>query len=102
MSAAVVRRSVLPLGPPPAAISGGLRVKDRPAAERELAELLTRTSGVQVARRVEAGATTVDIVVPRAAVAAFLAGLPRIGSWRPDAAADALPGSVSITIRIAD
>src|SRR6185295_19419676 len=48
-------------------VVGRLTVKDRPAADRELAELVSRVGGAETGRRTEAGADTVDHVIPRAA-----------------------------------
>lgn len=83
-----------------APVVGRLTVKDRKAAERELAELLARVGGTETARRTEGGGATVDLVVPRAAYAAFAQGLARIGSWVPETAPAELPDGVPITLRI--
>ena len=81
-------------------VVGRLTVKDRQAADRELAELLARVGGAETARRADAGGATVDLVVPRAAYAAFAQGLARIGSWRPEREPAELPDGVPITLRI--
>ena len=81
-------------------VVGRLTVKDRQAADRELAELLSRVGGAETARRAEAGGDTVGLVVPRAAYPAFAQGLARIGSWLPETEPAELPDRVPITLRI--
>jgi hypothetical protein len=83
-----------------ASVVGRLTVKDRQAANRELAELLSRVGGAETARRAEAGGDTVGLVVPRAAYPAFAQGLARIGSWVPETEPPELPDRVPITLRI--
>jgi hypothetical protein len=85
---------------PSAQVVGRLTVKDRHAADRELAELLSRVGGVETARRAEAGGDTVGLVVPRAAYPAFAQGLAAIGSWLPETEPSELPDRVPITLRI--
>ena len=85
---------------PSVQVVGRLTVKDRPAADRELAELVSRVGGAETARRTEAGGDTVDLVIPRAAYPAFVEGLARIGSWRAEAKPAELPDRVPITLRI--
>jgi hypothetical protein len=81
-------------------VVGRLTVKDRQAANRELAELLSRVGGAETARRDEAGGDTIGLVVPRAAYPAFAQGLARIGSWVPETEPAELPDGVPITLRI--
>ena len=85
---------------PSAHVVGRLTVKDRQAADRELAELVSRVGGAETARRTEAGGDTVDLVIPRAAYPAFAQGLARIGSWLPETEPAELPDRVPITLRI--
>jgi hypothetical protein len=85
---------------PSAHVIGRLTVKDRQAANRELAELLSRVGGAETARRAEAAGDTVDLVIPRAAYPAFAEGLARIGSWRRETEPPELPDRVPITLRI--
>jgi hypothetical protein len=82
-------------------VVGRLTVKDRPAADRELAELVSRVGGAETGRRTEAGGDTVDLVIPRAAYPAFAQGLARIGSWQMETEPAELPDRVPITLRIA-
>ena len=81
-------------------VVGRLTVKDRHAADRELAELLSRVGGAETARRAEAAGDTVSVLVPRAAYPAFSQGLARIGSWLPETEPAELPDRVPITLRI--
>jgi len=85
---------------PSAHVIGRLTVKDRQAANRELAELLSRVGGAETARRAEGAGDTVDLVIPRAAYPAFAEGLARIGSWRRETEPLELPDRVPITLRI--
>jgi anti-sigma factor RsiW len=81
-------------------VVGWLTVKDRPAANRELRELLSRVGGAETARRGEGGGDTVHLVVPRAAYPTFAQGLARIGVWVPETEPPELPDRVPITLRI--
>jgi len=95
----------VPAAPQPAPsamriVVGRLTVKDPQAAQRDLAELLSRVGGAETARRAEAGGNTVGLVVPRAAYPAFVQGLARIGSWLPETEPSELPDRVPITLRI--
>lgn len=83
-----------------ARVVGRLTVKDRQAAHRELAELLSRVGGAETARHAEASGDTVGLVVPRAAYPAFAQGLARIGSWLPETEPPELPDRVPILLRI--
>jgi hypothetical protein len=81
-------------------VVGRLTVKDRLAADRELAELLSRFGGAEIGRHAQAGGDTVGLVVPRAAYPAFTQGLARIGAWLPETEPPELPDRVPITLRI--
>ena len=83
-----------------ASVVGRLTVKDRHAADRELAELLSRVGGAETGRHAQAGGDTVGLVVPRAAYRAFAQGLARIGAWLPETEPPELPDRVPITLRI--
>ena len=85
---------------PSADVAGRLAVKDRDAAERALGELLARSGGVVMARREEAGATVVEVAVPKAAYLEFSQGLARIGAWHPEGEASDLPPNVRVTLRL--
>ena len=85
---------------PSADVVGRLAVKDRDAAERALGELLARSGGVVMARREEAGATVVEVAVPKAAYLEFSQGLARIGAWHPEGEASDLPPNVRVTLRL--
>jgi Putative zinc-finger len=83
-----------------ASVVGRLTVKDRQAADRELAELLSRVGGAETGRHAQAGGDTVGLVVPRAAYRAFAQGLARIGAWLPETEPPELPDRVPITLHI--
>ena len=81
-------------------MGGRLKVTDRQRADRDLAELLSRLGGTETARRSEADAVVVDVIVPRTAYAAFANGLAQIGAWSPDIEPSELPAHVPVTLRI--
>ena len=86
-------------------VLGRLDVKDRPAAERGLAELLNRTGGREQGRRQELGATVVEVLVPEARYPEFLDGLSRLGSWSVEGQPTAQPTEppqLRFSIRIAE
>jgi hypothetical protein len=85
---------------PSAHLVGRLTVSDRQAAHRELAELLRHVGGAETARRADAIGEAIDVVVPRAAHAAFMQGLSRIGAWVPETEPAALPDRIPITLRL--
>jgi hypothetical protein len=85
---------------PSADVAGRLAVKDRDAAERALVELLARSGGVVMARREEAGATVVEVAVPKSAYLEFSQGLARIGAWQPEGGPSDLPPNVRVTLRL--
>ena len=86
---------------PAAHVVGRLTVKDRQAANRELAELLSRCRGGGDRSPHRGERDTVDLVIPRAAYPAFAQGLARIGSWLLGTEPAELPDRVPITLRIA-
>jgi hypothetical protein len=83
-----------------ARVVGRLTVKDRQAADRELAELLSRVGGAETGRHAEASGDTLGLVVPRAAYPAFTQGLARIGAWLPETEPPNLPDRVPVILRI--
>ena len=87
---------------PSADVAGRLAVTDRDAALRALVELLARTQGTEIARRPEAGATVVDVVVPATSYAEFSQGLARIGAWLPEGEPSQLPFRVRVTLRLTE
>ncbi len=87
---------------PPADVIGRLAVKDRGAAEHALTELLTRAGATIAARREEAGATVVEVIVPKSAYAEFSQGLARIGSWQPQGQPSELPTQIRVTLRLTE
>jgi len=85
---------------PSADVVGRLAVKDREAAERTLGEVLARSGGVVISRREEAGATVVEVAVPKTAYPEFSQELARIGTWRPEGEPSELPPNVRVTLRL--
>jgi len=72
-------------------VLGRLNVKNRPAAEQGLADLLARLGGSETGRRQEAGATVVEVLVPEARYADFVRGLTTLGTFTPEGQPAALP-----------
>jgi hypothetical protein len=72
-------------------VFGRLNVKDRPSAEKSLADLLTRLGGSETGRRQELGATVVEVLVPEARYADFVRGLTTLGAWSAEGQPTALP-----------
>jgi len=110
---AVPARPALPLAPAAPSVmstkqliapmvSGALTVKDRPQAERDLANLISRTGAREIARRQEGNATIVDVVVPQAGYADFLRELGGLGALRLDGQPDATAALVGLAVRISE
>ena len=86
-------------------VFGRLNVKDRPSAEKGLADLLTRLGGSETGRRQELGATVVEVLLPEARFADFVRGLTTLGAWTPEGQPSALPADppqLRFSIRIAE
>jgi Putative zinc-finger len=83
-------------------VSGALTVKDRSQAERDLANLISRTGAREIARRQEGNATIVDVVVPQAGYADFLRELGGLGALRLDGQPDATAALVRLAVRISE
>jgi hypothetical protein len=86
-------------------VLGRLNVKNRPAAEQGLADLLVRLGGSETGRRQEVGATVVEVVVPEARYADFVRGLTTLGAFTPESQPVALPTDPSqfrLSIRISE
>jgi hypothetical protein len=82
---AAKRQSVMP------GVLGRLNVKNRPAADQGLADLLARVGGIETGRRQEIGATVVEVLVPVARYADFLTGLTTLGVFTSESQPVALP-----------
>ena len=78
----------------------GIAVRDRDAAERDLAELIARVGGRETGRRREEEATIVEAVVPQPRYAEFTQSLARIGAWRVEAERPDLPAQVHVILRL--
>ncbi len=106
------RREALatPRAVPPAAfqalgvvsVTGRLVVSNRQAADREVAAILARVSGVESGRRTEGGALVLQVMVPGTAYPEFSNSLAGIGSWQPDSQPADLPPRLLLTIRITE
>ena len=86
-------------------VLGRLNVKNRPAAEQGLADLLARLGGSETGRRQELGATVVEVLVPEARYADFVSGLTTLGVFTPEGKPAALPTEspqLRLSIRITD
>jgi len=75
-------------------------VKDRDAAERDLAELIARVGGRQTQQRRDQDATIVEAVIPRERYAEFSQALATAGPWRVEAERTDLSGEVRATLRL--
>ena len=85
---------------PPADVVARVAVKDRDAAELELAALIARVGGSVTERRHEDEATVVEAVIPQPRYAEFSASLARIGPWRVEAERPDLPAQVRVILRL--
>jgi hypothetical protein len=86
-------------------VLGRLNVKNRPAAEQGLAELLARLGGSETGRRQEMRATVVEVLVPEARYADFVRGLTTLGAFTPEGQPAALPTDppqIRLSIRISE
>jgi len=84
----------------PSDVVAGIAVRDRDAAERDLAELIARVGGRETGRRREQEATVVEAVVPQARYAEFTQSLGRLGAWRVEAERPDLPAQVHVIMRL--
>ena len=85
---------------PPADVVARVAVKDRDAADRELAALIARVGGSVTQRRHEDEATVVEAVIPQPRYAEFSQSLARIGTWRVEAERPDLPAQVRVILRL--
>jgi hypothetical protein len=100
-----------PRGAPPAALGAKraapaadvvarVAVKDRDAAERDLAELIARVGGSVAERRREAETTVVEVLIPQPRYAEFTDHVARIGAWRLEAERPDLPTQIRVILRL--
>ncbi|HXA97851.1 MAG TPA: zf-HC2 domain-containing protein [Candidatus Dormibacteraeota bacterium] len=85
---------------PSADVIARAAVKDRDAAERELAELITRVGGTETQRRRDDALTVVEALIPEPRYAEFAQGLAQIGSWRVEAERADLPARVHVILHL--
>lgn len=82
-------------------IAGELAARtDLDQALVDLAAAITGAGGREVARRAEAGAVIVDLVVPRQAYPALARELERLGRWAPGPEPPALPDRLHVRVRV--
>jgi hypothetical protein len=86
--------------PPSADVVARVAVKDRDAAERELAGLIARVDGRQTQRRREDDATVVEALIPQSRYAEFSQALAAIGPLRVEAERPDLPSQVHVILRL--
>jgi hypothetical protein len=87
---------------PSADVVARVAVKDRDAAERELAQLIARVGGSEAQRRRADAATTVEALIPQARYAEFAQGLTQIGTWQVESERPDLPTQVRVILRLAE
>ncbi len=85
---------------PAADVIARIAVKDRDAAERELAQLIARVGGSETQRRHENDATVVEALIPQARYAEFSESLARIGPWQVEGERPDLPAQVRVILRL--
>jgi len=85
---------------PSADVVARVGVRDRDAAERELAALVSRLGGSVTQRRREDEATVVEAVIPQPRYAEFSDGVARIGAWQVEAERPDLPAQVHVILRL--
>jgi hypothetical protein len=85
---------------PSADVIARIAVKDRDAAERDLAQLITRVGGTAAQRRREDDATVVEALIPQARYGEFSQGLAQIGDWQIEAERPDLPAQMRVILRL--
>jgi Putative zinc-finger len=85
---------------PSADVVARVSVKDRDAAERDLAQLIAQIGGRQTQRRLEAEVTIVEAVIPQSRYAEFAQAVAAIGAWRVEAERPDLPSQVHVILRL--
>jgi hypothetical protein len=87
---------------PSADVIARVAVKDRDAAERELAQLIARVGGRETDRRRDADATIVEALIPQARYAEFSSGLVQIGPWQVEGERGDLPAQIRVILRLSE
>jgi hypothetical protein len=85
---------------PSADVVARVSVRDRDAAERNLAALIVQVGGRQTGSRREDDATIVEAMVPQSRYAEFSQAVGAIGSWRVEAERPDLPSQVHVILRL--
>lgn len=85
---------------PSADVVARVAVKDRDAAERDLAALIARVGGSVTQRRREDEATVVEALIPQPRYAEFSESLARVGTWQVEAERPDLPAQVRVILRL--
>jgi phospholipid transport system substrate-binding protein len=86
----------------PVDVVGGLLVRSRSGAERDVAALFVRAGGTTLSRQRGPTITVVKGVVPHSNYGNFAAGLRGIGSWQLEAERSPLPNLLHVTVRLAE
>ncbi len=84
----------------PADVVARIAVRDREAAEAELATLLGRVGGRETGRRQEEQTTVIEAIVPQSRYPEFTQGLGALGTWRLEADRPDLPSDVRVILRL--
>lgn len=85
---------------PSADVVARVAVRDRDAAERELAALIARLGGSVTQRRREDETTVVEAVIPQPRYAEFSDSVRRIGTWQVEAERADLPAQIHVILRL--
>ena len=83
-------------------VTARLTVANRADAVTSLASIVQRLGGSELARRTEAGASYLDLAIPRSAYDGFTREASQLGSFTSEQRTADLPASVSVTVRVAD
>jgi hypothetical protein len=85
---------------PSADVMARVAVKERDAAERDLAQLVARVGGREAQRRLDGATTVLEVLVPQARYAEFSRGLAQLGAWQVEAERPEPPSQVRVILRL--
>ena len=83
-------------------VTARLTVANRADAVASLGDIVRRFGGSELARRTEAGASYVDLAIPRSAYDGFTRVVGQLGNFTSEQQTADLPASVSVTVRVTD